>query len=221
MLRILAFGFAGVLFAACDEKSNTDRTAAPILENHPVENTDFRDGDIVFHISQSDQSKAIQLATGSKYSHCGIIYHSNQGGGLQVLEAIGPVKFTALEEWTKRGEGGKFVVKRVKNANATLPQPLRERMKSVGARFLGKPYDLTFEWSDEKIYCSELIWKIYKEGANLEVGKMQRLKDFDLSAEPVKQKLRERYGQNLPLEETVVSPAAIFESELLETVFAN
>jgi hypothetical protein len=33
----------------------------------------FRNGDIIFHTSTSDQSKAIQLATNSRYSHCGII----------------------------------------------------------------------------------------------------------------------------------------------------
>jgi hypothetical protein len=34
----------------------------------------FQNGDIVFHISKSEQSEAIQLATKSEYSHCGLIY---------------------------------------------------------------------------------------------------------------------------------------------------
>ena len=32
-----------------------------------------------------------------------------------------------------------------------------------------KDYDLYFEWSDDKIYCSELVWKIYKNGADIEL----------------------------------------------------
>jgi uncharacterized protein YycO len=75
---------------------------------------------------------------------------------------------------------------------------------------------LAFGWSDEKIYCSELVWKIYKRGADVEIGKLQQLSDFDLSSDIVKAKLKERYGDNIPMNETVISPAAIFESQLLE-----
>ncbi len=34
----------------------------------------LRDGDLIFHVSQSAQSQAVQLATHSPYSHCGILY---------------------------------------------------------------------------------------------------------------------------------------------------
>ncbi|MBN2010438.1 hypothetical protein JW960_13915 [candidate division KSB1 bacterium] len=39
----------------------------------------FEDDDIIFQTSLSDLSEAIQIATGSKYSHCGIIYGSEDG----------------------------------------------------------------------------------------------------------------------------------------------
>ena len=39
-----------------------------------------------------------------------------------------------------------------------------------------------------------MIWKIYQRGANIEVGKLEKLKDFDLSSPEVKTKLKERYG---------------------------
>ena len=219
MSRGVLFFFAVLLFIGCEQKQHKGNIVKPVAEKAVTKEEDFHDGDIIFQTSLSEQSIAIQLATNSKYSHCGIIYQN--ANGLQVLEAIEPVKFTPLKEWVKRGENGKFVVKRLKNADSNLTPAVVGRMKSVGNSFISKHYDHAFEWSDEKIYCSELVWKIYKEGANLEVGKFQKLKDFDLSAGPVQQKIRERYGQKIPLEEKVVSPAAIFESELLETVFAN
>jgi hypothetical protein len=37
-----------------------------------------------------------------------------------------------------------------------------KKMKEAGKLYEGKPYDLYFEWNDEIIYCSELVWKIYK-----------------------------------------------------------
>jgi hypothetical protein len=75
-----------------------------------------------------------------------------------------------------------------------------------------------FGWGDDKLYCSELVWKIYKQATGLEVGKLQKLKDFDLSNPIVARKLKERYGNKIPLDETVISPVAIFNSQLLMTV---
>ena len=68
------------------------------------------------------------------------------------------------------------------------------------------------------IYCSELIWKIYKRATGIELGKLQKLKDFDLTNETVKKKHKERYADKIPTDETVISPAAIFECDKLETV---
>ncbi|MDR2341894.1 MAG: hypothetical protein LBD84_02485 [Campylobacteraceae bacterium] len=45
---------------------------------------------------------------------------------------------------------------------------------------------------------------------------MQKLSDFDLSSDMTKTKLKERYGDNIPMNETVTSLVSIFESELLK-----
>jgi uncharacterized protein YycO len=176
----------------------------------------FKDGDLIFQTSLSGQSKAIQAATKSKWSHCGIIY--KEGNQLYVFEAIQPVQKTPLNKWIARGEGSHYVVKRLKEADKTLTADNLKKMKAAGRSFAGKDYDLYFGWSDDRIYCSELIWKIYKRGAGIEIGKLQQLKDFNLTNPAVKQKLKERYGNNVPLYEKVISPAAMFESDLLYTV---
>lgn len=180
---------------------------------------ELRNGDIIFQTSQSRQSKAIQVATNSRYSHCGIVYI--QDGKHYVFEAVQPVKTTPLEQWIARGESRHFVVKRLKNADEILDEQTLQKMKSAGNAFNGKDYDLYFNWSDDRIYCSELIWKIYKRATGIELGQLQTLRSFDLSNKLVKQKLTERYGNNIPLDEAVVSPAAIFDSEHLITILEN
>ena len=52
----------------------------------------------------------------------------------------------------------------------------------------------------------------------MKLGKLQKLKDFDLSNPTVQAKLKERYGKNVPLNETVISPQAVFDAPGLETV---
>ncbi|SFF59031.1 YiiX family permuted papain-like enzyme [Thermoflexibacter ruber] len=184
-----------------------------------ADNNEIKNGDLIFQTSLSGQSKAIQLATKSKYSHCGIIYSDN--GQFYVFEAVQPVKTTPLDKWIARGENGHYVIKRLKNADQVLTAETLQKMKREGEKFKGKNYDLTFEWSDEKIYCSELIWKVYQRATGIEIGKLEKLSDFDLTHEAVKKKMRERYGDKIPMDEAVVSPAAIYESDLLTTVKSN
>ena len=65
-----------LLISCTPEESN-------VIEADSVPNTEvnkdeisptFQNGDIIFQTSNSSQSKAIQLATHSPYSHVGIIY---------------------------------------------------------------------------------------------------------------------------------------------------
>jgi hypothetical protein len=91
-------------------------------------------------------------------------------------------------------------------------------MKRYGKQFLGKEYDAYFEWTDNRIYCSELVWKIYKNGAGIELSKLKQLKDFNLNDERVQKILKERYGNEVPLEEKVVAPSDLVDSDLLKTV---
>ncbi|MDJ1469976.1 YiiX family permuted papain-like enzyme [Cytophagaceae bacterium DM2B3-1] len=176
----------------------------------------LREGDLIFQTSLSEQSKAIQLATKSTYSHCGIIY--KEGGNYYVFEAIQPVKITPLTQWILRGKDSHYVVKRLRNVDSVLTENTLQRMKQVSEQFKGKDYDLAFGWSDDKIYCSELIWKIYKRGAGIELGRLQKLRDFDLTNDIVKTMLKTRYGHKIPLAETVVSPQSIFSSSQLVTI---
>jgi hypothetical protein len=176
---------------------------------------DVRDGDIVFQTSHSTQSAAIQKATHSPYSHMGLILFRD--GKPYVLEAIGPVKYTPLVEWIARGIGGKCVVKRLRDARAITPQAV-EKLREAAQALEGKPYDLAFGWSDDRIYCSELVWKVYNRALGIDIGQLQPLRTLDLSDPSVRVKLNERYGEKLPLDEPVITPAAMFNASTLKTV---
>lgn len=176
----------------------------------------LRTGDIIFQTSRSAQSLAVQRATGSPYSHCGVIFMQN--GKPYVYEAISTVSYTPLARWIARGNGNHFVIKRLKDADRLLTPSALQKFRTVARSFQGRPYDLTFEWSDKRIYCSELVWKLYERSLGLQIGKMQRLKDFQLTDPVVAGKLKERYGSNIPMDEPVISPDAVFKSDRLVLV---
>ena len=172
-----------------------------------------RDGDIIFQTSRSAQSAAIQRATHSPYSHVGIIFMRD--GKPQVFEVIGTIQYTPLSKWVARGEGGRYVIKRLKRS---LTEKQAPQLRAAAEAFEGKSYDLYFEWSDQRIYCSELVWKVYDRAIGVKVGNLQKLREFDLTDPAVRAKMRERYGTRVPLDEPVISPGAQFDSPLLETV---
>ena len=175
------------------------------------------DGDIIFQTSLSSQSRAIQLATHSRYSHMGIIFYRR--GRPYVFEAAATVRYTPLPLWINKGKNEHYVIKRLKGQ--TLGRSSISRLRRIGRSFSGKPYDLYFGWSDKRLYCSELVWKIYKRAMGVEIGQLQRLEKFDLDHPAVRKKLTERYGKFLPLKERVISPQAIFASRRLVTVWSS
>jgi Permuted papain-like amidase enzyme, YaeF/YiiX, C92 family len=174
-----------------------------------------QDGDIIFQTSLSSQSEAVQRATHSPYSHMGMVLYRE--GTPYVFEAAATVRYTPLGQWINRGRGHHFVVKRLEGAPKIDGERLSALRKEAHS-FEGRPYDLAFGWSDERLYCSELVWKLYARAIGVQIGELQRLRDFDLTDPVVKSKLHERYGNAIPLDESVISPAAMFSSSLLRTV---
>jgi hypothetical protein len=175
-----------------------------------------QDGDIIFQTSMSSQSVAIQRATHSKYSHMGLIVVRD--GASYVLEASATVRYTPLKKWIERGAGHHFELKRLRDGAAVLTPEHISALHEAGARFLGRSYDLTFDWSDERIYCSELVYKVYDRALGIKIGELQRVRDFDLTDVAVQAKMQERYGSELPLDAPVISPVAMEQSPLLVTV---
>ena len=207
MQRLILLITLTLLFISCNNQD--------LKNTGVIHEPRFQNGDIIFQTSTSSQSQAIQIATHSKYSHVGILFEGD--GKWNVFEAIQPVSITPLAQWIARGENDHYVVKRLKDSN-TLNQDDLSAMRAYSKTLLGLTYDSYFEWSNDKIYCSELVWKVYKEGAGIELCALSQFKDFDFSNPIVKAKIEERFGNDFPLEEMVVAPDDIFDSELLEDV---
>ncbi|EMY78601.1 orthopoxovirus protein, PF05708 family [Leptospira weilii serovar Ranarum str. ICFT] len=176
----------------------------------------FKEGDLIFQETFSEQGKAIKIATKSRYTHVGIVFQYKEK--LKVLEAVEPVKITEIHNFISRGKNKHFVIKRLINAETILTDEKLKLMKSVGDKYIGKHYDIYFNWSDEKLYCTELVWKIFKRALDIELTEDKSLKDFDLSNPTVKYLMKKRYGKKIPLNDFVVSPADMFSSKKLETI---
>lgn len=168
----------------------------------------YKEGDIIFQTTIGPTGKAIQLATHSKFNHCGVLFLENNKW--VVYEAVQPVRKTSLDDFNARGEG---TVKRL--GNKVLTKDEIDKLKILFKTYEHKNYDEAFNWSDDRIYCSELVYKLYNNGLQIELCKPRKLSDFDLNNPLVKEKLNEKYGNKIPLNEPMVSPEDIYKSALL------
>ena len=175
----------------------------------------YKTGDVIFQNSHSAQSEAIKLATHSRFSHVGMIVVKNNQPF--VLEAVEPVSLTPLKAWIARGDKQYYEIKRPKKL---LPENagIQKKLDSLQKIYLSKHYDIPFQWTDDKLYCSELVWKVYKHVYGVELCPTRAMKDFDLSSPLVQMALKQRYGDHIPMDEQVVSPEDLYQSSLLESV---
>ena len=175
----------------------------------------IHEGDIIFQETSGQMSEAIKMATHSKFSHCGLILKKENQW--MVFEAMNPVEYTPIAKWMERNSH--CVVRRLKDADTKVTPNAVSAFANEAKKMEGKPYDSFFNWGDDKIYCSELVYKIYKNSLGIELGSLQKLKEFDLTSPEVKAQLKETYGEKIPLEEPVVSPVSILRDTKLVTVF--
>jgi cell wall-associated NlpC family hydrolase len=107
-------------------------------------------GDVLFQsLPHNELTDAIEGASKSPYSHCGIVV--KRGEAWLVLEANGPgVREIELDLWILQGRGSGFATYRFK-AKYT---PQIGSIIAAARKFLGKPYDIHYDLDDAKIYCS-------------------------------------------------------------------
>lgn len=185
--------------------------ALPLASASEPPFSSLREGDIVFSASAAGQGEAIIAATGSIYTHCGIVFQKD--GKLMVLEAVQPVGTVSLEDFKSRGKPGTFAARRLKSP--VTPEAYRHAREWAEAQ-IGKNYDIRFQWGDDKLYCSELVWKIYRQ-AGVELCSARRFRDYDLQKPSVRKIIDERFGgmERVPMDEKVVAPSDLAASSLL------
>jgi Permuted papain-like amidase enzyme, YaeF/YiiX, C92 family len=191
----------------------------------------LQNGDIVFHTSRSSQSSAILFASRSPYSHMGIIELDAMGNAF-VQEATGPVKLTPIDEWIKRGLGGRIMIKRL---DGLLPDQAK-KILAAAHKYDGLPYDIFFLPDREHIYCSELVRLAFEDAAKIEVGKIQTVRELNVNGflaqrlikrrwtkHPLCQVTGETFESCYPkiLDQTLVTPASIAEDNRLKIIFSN
>lgn len=162
------------------------------------------EGDLIFIHSQTEQAAAIAESTGSKWTHVGVIV--KKSGEWHVAEAVGPLQVNSLRSFIARSKDRTYKVMRFKYFSQKMVPQLYVQLYKYN-----QPYDIFFEFSDERIYCSELTYKVFKAVTGRPLGQLQKVGDLKLDGPYTKRLIEERLtaiGKELNLDEPIITPVA-------------
>lgn len=176
-------------------------------------NYEPKSGDMIFQsLPRNKLVDAIEGVTESHVSHCGIV--GQKAGRWVVYEAFrGGVQTTSLHTYLFRGRGYGYAVYRLKPEYQTyVPETLR-----CAQTYLGKPYDIRYKLDDEKIYCSELIYKAYQQASGDALGQLVRF--GDLNWQPHERAITYFEGGPVPLDREMITPIDLASAPQLDRVY--
>jgi hypothetical protein len=115
----------------------------------------YKVGDLVLVSYPCYLCQMIERLDGSPFSHIGMISSIDP---LMVLEAFGAQGVSEISLTS-------FLSRKLTQGSVVLtlrPKVFKEHIfNKLRLNYMGKPYDPAFRWDGEKLYCSELIYKLY------------------------------------------------------------
>ena len=163
-----------------------------------IDITNLQEGDVVFIESQSSQSPYIKVGTMSKWTHCGVVVDTPEG--LKVLEASKTVRLTPFFLFIRAARNDNWCVEMTQQK---LSKPIPYK------KYLGQPYDLEFKFDNGKMYCSELVWLVYKDQGR-ELCKPRKVSSFVLTRIPKVKKLMNK--RNITMDQYAVAPVDLYNA---------
>ena len=119
--------------------------------------SNYQVGDLLMQSDKFEGSAvAIKTLTLSKYNHVGIIVE--RGDKLYVAEALATVRYTPIDVYINRGKAHRHLRPRTE-----LTAVEKNNINRAIDKYRGKKYDPFLSWDDDRMYCSELVAKVYKD----------------------------------------------------------
>lgn len=122
----------------------------------------LRPGDFVYTQLRGAAGDAIRDSSDAEASHCGIVAR-DAAGELTVIHAYGRVREEPLAAFLAKSTGS-WSANRLAGAG---PEVVKS-MVATARGFLGWPYDRQYLVTNRSLYCSELLWRVLRDGPGLE-----------------------------------------------------
>ena len=175
-------------------------------------------GDIIIKENNRNVSHYENMDLDSSFSMIGMIIIDKED--TYVLEVDGTVKYTPFFDWEQKNDEEfkvyRYCCRTTNNTQQTgLTKEEQKQVIKLSKQYLNKPQDLTFDWSDEQFYDTELIWKIYDN-----IG--LKLSDSTIRTTRKERRVIEKHvGNPTPTDTPIVLPRHIMNSKKINVVYPN
>jgi hypothetical protein len=174
-----------------------------------LKSVELRNGDMIFRRGISIESQIVLMSDREcEYSHVGMIYFLE--GKPSVIHSVPAdsgddkeyIKLEPLEKFLAKDKASRFALYRLRSKVKDEPQKACEYAYDCYRKkySFDNDYDLK---SNSKLYCTELIWKAYKQ-AGIDLVE-NRIKSIDF----------------LMINKKMIMPGSIIQSKLLENIYSN
>ena len=85
--------------------------------------------------------------------------------------------------------------------------------------YQGRPYDIQYEFDEDKIYCSELVFRAFLESTGEQLGEVVSLGELDW--QQYEDFIRGITGGELPLDRRMITPWHLSRARQLELIFQS
>jgi len=182
-------------------------------------------GDILFQDGSNNFNNAVKEVTNSidgyNFSHCGI-YYVDSNKNKFVIEAFNDgVVLTDISDFMNRylteDNKPKVVVGRLIDSLQTIiPMAIKNAIN-----YLGKKYDNEFDLTNDKIYCSELIYFAFKDRVGENIFKTNSMTFIDINTNETQSYWREHFnslGILVPEGKEGINPGSISKSNNIKII---
>jgi hypothetical protein len=192
----------------------------------------LRNGDIIFESAQSDQALAIFFATRSLYTHAGVV-EKDADGALYVIQAAQVVMKTPLAAFIRQSYGERITIMRLPG----LSPAMAAQVVAAAAALEGRPYDFFFRLAPDEIYCSELVYDAFLNGAHIPLGHLQPIGALGIDNFAVKKIIQARWQWDpdcralgakdfaacfaIIKARPIITPVSLARDARLETLYSN
>jgi len=192
-----------------DAAEGPDVAGALEVTDPPQPAAALQDGDLVFQRSRSAQARAIALATGSPWTHVGLV--RLREGRPWVLEAVQPVRWTPFDTWASRGRDQQVVVRRHAEARTLWTPEALARLDALAQAWVGRDYDAHFTPGDETLYCSELVREAWLGAVGIELAELRPVSSYQVDDPALRDAMVRRWGR-VPEALPVVAPSDLLDA---------
>ncbi len=202
---------------ALDTSARNQAAVRDVLDGLP----DLMEGDIIVQDIQNATGDLMREAMPGEWTNIGIIFRRDADGAMVVLDVIGKVRLTPLPEWISGGRENKLALYRLQDGENLLVPKNVKKVRAACKPFKSTPADRYFGWSDDELYSSELVWKVYQNGLGISLCPLRKLNTLSLGGEKVKPLITKKYGTAVPSTEYAVTITDLISSPQLKQLYVR